>query len=149
MAEGFDISPATPSRAALDVSIQAQVINLLREVKERMDLTILFIAHNLSVVKYFSDRIGVMCFGKLVEIAPSDMLFEHTIHPYTRSLFSAIPQPDPISERKRRHIWWEPPPGGGAGAPGGRMREILPGHFVYATDEELEGYKKELAEGKV
>ena len=82
--------------SALDVSVQAQVINLLNELRDKFGLTILFVAHDLSVVKYFSDRIGVMYFGKLVELAPSDELFLNPLHPYTKSLLSAIPLPDPI-----------------------------------------------------
>ncbi|MBR2932981.1 MAG: ATP-binding cassette domain-containing protein, partial [Clostridia bacterium] len=90
--------------SALDVSIQAQVINLLNELREKMGLTILFIAHDLSVVKYFSDRIGVMYFGNMVELAPSDELFAHPLHPYTKSLLSAIPLPDPHYEKQRKRI---------------------------------------------
>ena len=80
--------------SALDVSIQAQVINLLMDIKKEMDLTILFIAHNLAVVKYFSDRIGVMYFGNMVELADADELYDHPVHPYTKALLSAIPVPD-------------------------------------------------------
>ena len=80
--------------SALDVSIQAQVINLLDDLRHKMGLTILFIAHDLSVVKYFSDRIGVMYYGKMVELADSDELFANPLHPYTKSLLSAIPLPD-------------------------------------------------------
>ncbi len=134
--------------SALDVSIQAQVINLLQEIKEHMELTILFIAHDLSVVKYFSDRIGVMYFGKLVEVAPSDMLFEHPIHPYTRSLLSAIPQPDPISERKRKHIYYDPNMHDYS-VQSPAMQEILPGHFVYASDSEAKMYREELEKGVI
>ena len=85
--------------SALDVSVQAQVINLLNKLKQEMGLTILFIAHNLSVVKYFSDRIGVMYFGKLVEMADSNELFKNPLHPYTKALLSAIPEPDPLNEK--------------------------------------------------
>ena len=128
--------------SALDVSIQAQVINLLMDIKAEMDLTILFIAHDLSVVKYFSDRIGVMYFGKLVELADADELYRHPIHPYTRSLLSAIPQPDPIKERKRQRIYYDPSVHHyGSELPS--MVEILPGHFIYATGEEVERYRKE------
>ena len=94
--------------SALDVSVQAQVINLLNELREKFGLTILFIAHDLSVVKYFSDRIGVMYFGKMVEMASSDELFAHPLHPYTRSLLSAIPLPDPIYEKSRQRITYNP-----------------------------------------
>ena len=90
-----EMSIADEPISALDVSIQAQVINLLNELRERLGLTILFIAHDLSVVKYFSDRIGVMYFGKMVELATSEELFKHPLHPYTKSLLSAIPLPDP------------------------------------------------------
>ncbi|MBQ2812119.1 MAG: ATP-binding cassette domain-containing protein, partial [Clostridia bacterium] len=94
--------------SALDVSIQAQVINLLNELRDKLGLTILFIAHDLSVVKYFSDRIGVMYFGNMVELASSDELFAHPLHPYTRSLLSAIPLPDPHAEKQRVRIAYNP-----------------------------------------
>ena len=94
--------------SALDVSIQAQVINLLNDLRNRLGLTILFIAHDLSVVKYFSDRIAVMYFGKIVELATSDELFAHPLHPYTKSLLSAIPLPDPHYEKKRKRITYNP-----------------------------------------
>ena len=86
--------------SALDVSIRAQVINLLRELREELGLTILFIAHDLSVVRFFCDRIAVMYYGKLVELAPSEELFANPMHPYTKSLLSAIPQPDPDYEKR-------------------------------------------------
>ena len=129
--------------SALDVSIQAQVINLLNDLREKFQLTIVFIAHNLSVVKYFCDRIGVMYFGRLVEIATAEELFAHPLHPYTKSLLSAVPLPDPIYEKNRKRIFYNP-----------RLRprtedkpqmvEITPGHFVYASKSELERYTKEL-----
>lgn len=134
--------------SALDVSIQAQIINLLQEIQSRMELTILFIAHDLSVVKYFSDRIGVMYFGKLVEVASSDLLFQHPIHPYTRSLLSAIPQPDPVSERKRKHIYYDPKIHDYS-VEKPTMQEIVPGHFIYASDSEMEKYRRELEEGVI
>lgn len=90
--------------SGLDVSIQAQIINLLNDLKERMKLTIIFIAHDLSVVKYFSDRVAVMYDGKIIEMADSDTLFNSPQHPYTKSLLSAIPHPDPVYERKRKRI---------------------------------------------
>ena len=80
--------------SALDVSIQAQVINLLMDIKKEMDLTILFIAHNLAVVKYFSDRIGVMYFGNMVELADADELYDHPVHPYTKALLNSVPRLD-------------------------------------------------------
>ena len=94
--------------SALDVSIQAQVINLLNDLRHELGLTILFIAHDLSVVKYFSDRIGVMYFGKMVELATSDELFAHPLHPYTKALLSAIPLPDPVYEKNRKRITYNP-----------------------------------------
>ena len=94
--------------SALDVSIRAQVLNLLNEVKQDMNLTMLFIAHDLSVVKYFCDRIAVMYFGNMVELAPSDELFLHPLHPYTQALLSAIPKPDPLSESSRERKIYNP-----------------------------------------
>ena len=128
----------------LDVSIQAQVINLLNELRDTLDLTILFIAHDLSVVKYFSDRIGVMYFGKMVELASSDELFAHPLHPYTRSLLSAIPLPDPHSEKNRQRIVYNSLAEHDYSVDKPTMREILPGHFVYCNDAEELKYKKEL-----
>ncbi len=130
--------------SALDVSVQAQVINLLNQLKREMDLTILFIAHNLSVVKYFSDRIGVMYFGKLVELAPSEELFKNPMHPYTKALFSAIPLPNPRTERSRRKTDYDPQihqytPQDVLG-----YHEITPGHLVYGTDAEAQAYLKML-----
>jgi oligopeptide/dipeptide ABC transporter ATP-binding protein len=123
--------------SALDVSIQAQVINLLNDLKEDLGLTILFIAHNLSTVKYFSDRVGVMYAGKLVEVAPADEIYSNPLHPYTQSLLSAVPQPNPLSERRRVRVSYDPSihdytkeqPA---------MTEVLPDHFVYASPSEVE-----------
>jgi len=130
--------------SALDVSIQAQVINLLNELKEQLGLTILFIAHDLSVVKYFSDRIGVMYFGKLVELADSDELFSHPMHPYTKSLLSAIPLPDPRSEKSRKRIHYNPLDAHDYSVDKPSLREIAPGHFVYCNDAEEQEYKEAL-----
>lgn len=132
--------------SALDVSIQAQVINLLNDLRESMGLTIMFIAHDLSVVKYFSDRIGVMYFGKLVELASSDELFKHPLHPYTKSLLSAIPLPDPHFEKIRKRITYNPLSAHDYSKEGPVMREILPGHFISCNSEEFERYKKEIKE---
>ena len=130
--------------SALDVSVQAQVINLLNELKQSMGLTILFIAHDLSVVKYFSDRIGVMYFGKMVELADSDELFKNPIHPYTKSLLSAIPLPDPIYEKKRTRVTYNPLAEHDYSVNKPSLREVAPGHFVYCNDEEEAKYKKML-----
>ena len=131
--------------SALDVSIQAQVINLLNELRDKLGLTILFIAHDLSVVKYFSDRIGVMYFGKMVELASSDELFAHPLHPYTRSLLSAIPLPDPNSEKNRKRIVYNSLAEHDYSVDKPSMREVSPGHFVYCNDAEEQRYKEELS----
>ena len=130
--------------SALDVSIQAQVINLLNDLRERLGLTILFIAHDLSVVKYFSDRIGVMYFGKMVELADSDELFKNPLHPYTKSLLSAIPLPDPVYEKQRTRIIYNPIAEHDYSVNAPSFREIAPGHFVYCNDAEEEKYKQQL-----
>jgi ABC-type oligopeptide transport system ATPase subunit len=125
--------------SALDVSIQAQVVNLLKKLQKEKGLTYLFIAHDLSMVKYISDRIAVMYRGKIVELATSDELYSNPIHPYTRSLLSAIPLPDPDTEKTRKRIMYNPDihnydeeePG---------MREISPGHFVYCSESEYKQY---------
>lgn len=130
--------------SALDVSIQAQVINLLNDLRSKLNLTILFIAHDLSVVKYFSDRIGVMYFGKMVELATSDELFAHPLHPYTKSLLSAIPLPDPHTEKKRTRIVYNAVAEHDYSVNKPSLREIVPGHFVYCNDEEEARYKEEL-----
>ena len=132
--------------SALDVSIQAQVINLLNNLKETLGLTILFIAHDLSVVKYFCDRIGVMYFGQMVELTTSDELFKHPLHPYTKSLLSAIPHPDPNFEKNRVKINYNPNTAHDYSVNKPSMREVIPGHFVYCNEEELEKYKQEIAE---
>ena len=130
--------------SALDVSIQAQVINLLNDLRERLGLTILFIAHDLSVVKYFSDRIGVMYFGKMVELADSDELFKNPLHPYTKSLLSAIPLPDPVYEQQRTRIHYNPIAEHDYSVSTPSFREITPGHFVYCNDAEEEKYKQQI-----
>ena len=130
--------------SALDVSIQAQVINLLNDLRKSLGLTIMFIAHDLSVVKYFSDRIAVMYFGKIVELTTSDELFAHPLHPYTKSLLSAIPLPDPHFEKQRKRITYNPLASHDYSVQKPYMQEITPGHFIYCNDAELEMYRKEL-----
>ncbi|MEH7416369.1 ATP-binding cassette domain-containing protein [Neobacillus drentensis] len=127
--------------SALDVSIQAQVVNLMKELQREKGLTYLFIAHDLSMVKYISDRIGVMYFGKMVELAPADELYKNAMHPYTKSLLSAIPLPDPESERTRRRIMYDPNQHNYGENEKVEMREIAPGHLVYCSEKEFEQYK--------
>ena len=137
-----DLIIADEPVSALDVSIQAQVINLLNDLRDRFGLTIMFIAHDLSVVKYFSDRIGVMYYGKMVELAPSDELFLNPLHPYTRSLLSAIPLPDPIYEKQRKRISYNPLAEHDYSVDKPSFREVKPGHFVQCNQSEYERYMK-------
>ena len=139
-----DLIIADEPISALDVSIQAQVINLLNDLRERMGLTIMFIAHNLSVVKYFSDRIAVMYFGKIVELATSDELFAHPLHPYTKSLLSAIPYPDPHYEKERKRIEYEPARVHDYSTDPPTLREITPGHYIHCNGAEFARYQEEL-----
>ena len=140
-----DLIIADEPISALDVSIQAQVINLLNDLRNRMGLTIMFIAHNLSVVKYFSDRIAVMYYGKIVEMTTSDELFAHPLHPYTKSLLSAIPYPDPHYEKTRKRIEYNPAEAHDYSTDKPVLREIVPGHFIYCNEAEFAAYQKELA----
>lgn len=130
--------------SALDVSVQAQVINLLNDLKDEMGLSILFIAHNLSVVKYFSDRIGVMYYGHLVEVANGDDLYKNPLHPYTKALLSAIPEPNPITERTRKRVDYDPERDHDYSVEKPSMVEVEPEHFVYCSLSELEAYRKQL-----
>jgi oligopeptide transport system ATP-binding protein len=126
--------------SALDVSIRAQVINLLTNLREKLGLTMLFIAHDLSVVRFFCDRIAVMYYGKIVEMAPSHELFENPQHPYTISLLSAIPQPDPDYEKGRKRIHYNPSQHDyRIDKPS--LKEINPGHFVFVNDKEFKEMK--------
>ena len=132
--------------SALDVSIRAQIINLLNSLKEEMNLTLIFIAHDLSVVKYFCDRIAVMYFGEIVELADSDELFKHPLHPYTKSLLSAIPKPNPLTEKSRKRIVYNPQEVHDYSIEKPKLVEIKEGHFILANSVELEKYKKEIEE---
>ncbi|HEY4399462.1 MAG TPA: ATP-binding cassette domain-containing protein [Lactobacillaceae bacterium] len=125
--------------SALDVSIQAQVVNLMKQLQHEQGLTYLFIAHDLSMVKYISDRIGVMHWGKLLEVGPADAVYNSPLHPYTKSLLSAIPVPDPEVETAREAVVYDP-----TMETDGQERtmvEVNPGHFVLATGEEAAAYK--------
>lgn len=112
--------------SALDVSIQAQIINLFRHLQAEHGFSFLFIAHDLSMVRYLCDRVGVLLRGRLVEEAPAAELFSHPQHPYTRALISAMPLPDPIRERNRKLITFDPETLPTEGA----LREVAPDHFV-------------------
>ena len=131
--------------SALDVSIQAQVVNLLRKLQKEKGLTYLFIAHDLSMVKYISDRIGVMHHGRLVELTTSEELYANPLHPYTKSLLSAIPLPDPEHERHRVRIKYDPSVHDYSEHKP-KWVEIRPGHFIFGSDPEMEKYEKELAD---
>ena len=117
--------------ASLDVSIQAQIINLFKHLREEHGFSILFIAHDLAMVEYLCDRVGVMYHGKLVEVAPTEDLFENPQHPYTKALLSAIPIPDPIAERNRKRIDFDEVTFDREGA----MVEVSPGHLVLRKEE--------------
>lgn len=131
--------------SALDVSIQAQVVNLLQELQEKEKLTYLFIAHDLSMVKYISDRIGVMYFGKLVEVGSSEEIYNYGLHPYTESLLSAIPLPDPDYERTRKRIAYKPVPEDGKER---ALRDIGNQHYIYCSEDEVTFYQEKLAKKK-
>jgi ABC-type oligopeptide transport system ATPase subunit len=107
-----------------------------------MGLSMIFIAHDLSVVKYFCDRIAVMYYGKIVELASSDELFKNPLHPYTRSLLSAIPKPNPLTERTRERIVYNPATAHDYSNSTPKLVEIKEGHFIYCDEKELEDYKK-------
>ena len=129
--------------SALDVSIRAQVLNLLKTQQKEKGLTYLFIAHDLSVVRYISDRIAVIHKGKIVELANSEELFLHPLHPYTKSLMSAIPIPDPILEKSKDLITYQRDVSEYE-REDVEFVEIIPGHFVLGNPEEIEEYRKEL-----
>lgn len=127
--------------SALDVSIQAQVVNLMIDLQKKQGLTYLFIAHDLSMVKFISDRIGVMHFGKLLEVGPADEVYDYPLHDYTKSLISAVPVPDPEIERKRHRIDYDAEKEEHDGKVR-KMHEITPGHFVRASEDEVAHYKE-------
>ena len=129
--------------SALDVSIRAQVLRLLIELQKTKGLTYLFIAHDLSVVRFISDRIAVIYKGRIVELAEADELFLHPLHPYTKALLSAVPIPDPEREKNKELIVYDPSIHDySVDQP--VWEEILPGHFVYGNQKELEGYRREI-----
>ncbi len=130
--------------SALDVSIRAQVLNLMSDLQKKRNLTYLFIAHDLSVVRFICDRIAVIHKGKIVELAESEELFRHPFHPYTRALLSAIPQPDPISERQKKLIVYDPACHNYSENNQPRWEEVCPGHFVLGSTEELDSYRTQL-----
>lgn len=126
--------------SALDVSIQAQVVNLMLKLQRERGITFLFIAHDLSMVKYISDRIAVMHFGKIVELGSADEIYYHPLHDYTKSLLSAIPQPDPDSERTRKRVAYQEDESKNSER---KLQEIRPDHYVFVTDEEAAQLKQE------
>ena len=129
--------------SALDVSIRAQVLNLLNKLKKDKELTYLFISHDLSVVRFISDRIAVISKGRIVELAESEELFRHPLHPYTKALLSAVPQPDPEIEKKKKLIVYDPSVHDySVDKP--VWEEIIEGHFIYGNKRELEKYRREI-----
>jgi oligopeptide transport system ATP-binding protein len=128
--------------SSLDVSIRAQIINLLFTLREKLGLTILFIAHDLSVVRFFCDRIAVMYNGRVVEMADSEELFKNPMHPYSVSLLSAIPQPDPDYEKNRKRVNYNPGQHQYNSSNLPTLREIAPKHLVLASEAEFEKMKK-------
>ena len=127
--------------SALDVSIQAQVVNLMIDLQKKRGLTYLFIAHDLSMVKFISDRIGVMHYGKLLEVGPADDVYDRPLHDYTKSLISAVPIPDPEVERSRTRIPYDAQKEEMDGKERS-MHEIRPGHFVRCSDDEVKHYEE-------
>ncbi len=127
--------------SALDVSIQAQVVNIMLKLQKERGITFLFIAHDLSMVKYISNRIAVMHFGKIVELGPADDIYNHPLHDYTKSLLSAIPQPDPDVERQRKRITYQPDDND---IENKQLYEIRPEHFVLVTETEAEKLKQQI-----
>ena len=131
--------------SALDVSIQAQVVNLLKDLQKERGLTYLFVAHDLSMVKYISDRIGVMHYGRLLEVGPADDVYFKPLHDYTASLISAVPVPDPEFERNRKQIDYDPSIEEDKEGRPRKLHEITPNHFVRCAEDEIEMYKQKAA----
>lgn len=129
--------------SALDVSIRAQVLNLMNKFKEERGLTYMFIAHDLSVVRYLSDRIAVIHNGRIVEVAPTEVLFKYPLHPYTISLLQAVPMPDPIIEKKKELVIYDDS-GRDLSGPKPKLTEIRPGHYVFMNDRERQEYEVKL-----
>lgn len=131
-----DLIIADEAISALDVSIQAQVVNLMKKIQKKMNTSILFIAHDLSMVKYISDRIGVLHLGHLVETGTTEEIFHNPIHPYTKSLLSAIPSPNPVVEKNKKTFMYEYEKSG-IDYTKGTQQHINGSHYVLATDEEF------------
>jgi len=129
--------------SALDVSIRAQVLNVMRRLQQKRGLTYLFISHDLSVMRYICDRIAALYKGMLMELADTETLYSRALHPYTRALLSAIPQPDPIAERGKKLLTYDPATHDYRQEPP-EWREIEPGHFVRGNPRELEAYRRRL-----
>ena len=128
--------------SALDVSVQAQVVNLMKDIQAETGTAYLFIAHDLSMVKYISDRLGVLHLGHLLETGTTEEIFENPVHPYTRSLISAIPCPNPIAEKKREAVAYDYF-SSGLDYNTGEMHSLGGLHYVFGTDEEVERFKKQ------
>ena len=130
--------------SALDVSIRAQVLNLMSELQKKHGLTYLFIAHDLSVMRFICDRIAVIYKGELLELAAADQLFAHPLHPYTRALLSAVPLPDPVSERNKKLLVYDPAQHDYSESNPPLWEEVEPGHFVRGSRRELDAYRAKL-----
>ena len=130
--------------SALDVSIRAQVLNLMSELQKKHGLTYLFIAHDLSVMRFICGRIAVIYKGELQELAAADQLFAHPLHPYTRALLSAVPLPDPVSERNKKLLVYDPAQHDYSESNPPLWEEVEPGHFVRGSRRELDAYRAKL-----
>lgn len=144
-----DFIVADECLSALDVSIQAQIVNLLIKLRKEREMTYLFIAHDLSMVKYISDRIAVMKDGKILELATADELYSCPLHPYTISLLSASPLTDLYKEKQRKRLDYDPATHKYSPDKVVGMFEIAKDHWIYCSEEEVEGYKQALAGRKI